>query len=280
MKNSRKKTIALTFLAIILGGIIALSTFIMMSPKKEPSEVLSETSPTNTPVPSNESQKKPVLSPSETNAPKEITIALFGDSMIDTMGDKADVLAQVLKRKYPDTIFTIYNYGIGAQNVEAGLARFDSPYVYFKRDYPPVASVNPDIVIVGTFSYNPFNPHDPGRHIEALTNLLQKAKQTGADVYLLVEIAPLSEDFGRGEKGVNMTTQAAADHASHIRENLEDSLNVARSVGITAIDAYTGSKINETTGTKTYVNPDDGIHPSYEGHLYTADQIVKTIKLN
>jgi hypothetical protein len=284
-KKSRFKTVAICTLAVIIGFGIALTAFSFMPKEDSQTHVLSSQDsqlPTKPPsqTPSIAKKRNSSATPTKTLKTEKVTIALFGDSMIDTMGDNVDALSQVLSRKYPSVTFTFYNYGIGAQNAEAGLSRFDSPYVYFKRDYPPVSSIKPDILIIGSFSYNPFNPHNSSRHIENLTALLNKAKQTDAKVYLLVEIAPLSEEFGRGENGVNMTPSAAAQHASHIQENLEDSLKVARSVQVPVIDAYTGSKTSETEGTKAYVNPDDGIHPSYEGHLYTADQIAKTIKID
>lgn len=277
-----KKSILFVGVTFFVFVMIALAFFMYQDPKEVKTEgVLSSTiteSPTPIEKPATASASD--ISPTDIPKTKDITVALYGDSMIDTMGDSVDVLSSVLERKYPHIAFTFYNYGIGAQNIESGLSRFDSPYVYKERNFPSVPSLNPDVLIIGTFSYNPLNPHDPSRNIHALTSLLQKAKQTGSKVYLLVEIAPLSTEFGKGEKGVNWSDQEAANHAAKIQENLEVALDVGRSLAIPVIDAYTGSKTSNTKGNPRFVNDDDGIHPSYEGHLYTADQIAKTVKID
>ena len=98
---------------------------------------------------SQSSSPKPTSSPSP--APKlsksTYTIALFGDSMIDTMGENLDYLDKALKAKYPQTNFQLYNYGIGSQNVEEGLARFENNFSYQSRNYPPIGQIKPDVII-------------------------------------------------------------------------------------------------------------------------------------
>ena len=41
------------------------------------------------------------------------SIAIFGDSMVDTMGEKLEYLQETLGKKYPQTKFDLYNYGVG-----------------------------------------------------------------------------------------------------------------------------------------------------------------------
>src|SRR3972149_830689 len=45
---------------------------------------------------------------------KSYTIALIGDSMIDTLGFDLPHLAAALKKLYPTTQFNLLNYGMGA----------------------------------------------------------------------------------------------------------------------------------------------------------------------
>lgn len=211
---------------------------------------------------------------------KQYVIAIFGDSMIDTMGEKLEYLDSSLMRGYPGIKFSLYNYGIGAQNADNGLARFNSPFKYKTRDYPAISQLKPDILIIGSFAYNPFSPYDLKRYQASLQQLILEAKKNSPDVYLLVEIAPLKIDFGKGQNGVNWDADTAYIHAGHIIEQLESAINIGKSTGVVVIDAFSPSQINvEKEGKRTYINPDDGIHPSVVGHNFMADLIASTINL-
>lgn len=226
----------------------------------------------------------PTLTPSPTPIilPKKsvYSIAIFGDSMVDTMGENLEYLEKVLTNKYPQTKFNLYNYGIGGQNVEQGLARFESSYVNRERHFPPLPALNPDILIIGSFAYNPFPTHDRNRHYALLKELLAKAKILSTRIYLLAEIAPLKIGFGKGKNGVNMPEEAANEQAIHIIEQLDDVINLSVSENIPLINVYYLSRIDGTFGDPYYVNPDDGIHPSVPGHIFTAELIVQKIKLD
>ena len=58
------------------------------------------------------------------------TIAVLGDSMVDTLGPGVPHLKSALKSVFPRTSFTIYNYGVGGTNIDYGLARLTSDYLY------------------------------------------------------------------------------------------------------------------------------------------------------
>jgi len=212
------------------------------------------------------------------------TIAVFGDSMVDTMGENLEYLQKILVHKYPQTKFNLYNYGIGGQNVEQGLARFESTFVNRERHFPPLPVLVPDVLIIGSFAYNPFPLHDRNKHYTFLKDLITKAKNVSSNVYLLAEIAPLKTGFGKGKNGVNMEESAALEHASHIVEQLDDVINLSKAQNIPLINVYYESRVDGSYGDPYLVNKDDGIHPSVdpsvEGHNFTAELIVKKIKLD
>lgn len=208
-------------------------------------------------------------------------IAGFGDSMIDTMGENLDYLDTALKKKYPGTVFKLYNYGIGATTVENGVGRWDSPFSNRERNFPPISTLNADVIILGSYSYNPFSPHDLNKRNTLLAQLIQKAKATKAKVYLLAEIAPLYDGFGQGPRGPNMTVDAAHDQADKIFEQLASVAGIANTQGVSLIDAFTPTRIVDGKyGNRYYTNADDGIHPSAYGNQFTAEQIVKTIRFD
>lgn len=224
----------------------------------------------------------PLLTPvpvaSEYTLPKKsYSIAIIGDSMVDTMGERLEYLEHSLKRKYPTAQFTLYNYGIGGQNVEEGLARFSSPFQFRDRTYPAIAQVHPDYLVVASFAYNPFNPYDRNKHWLLLDRLVKEAEKASSHVYVLAEIAPLIADFGKGPGGVNWPDPTI--HAHHIIEQLENAEGVAQSEHVGLIDAFAASQVNkDKAGNKTYVNTNDNIHPSVAGHEFIANLITDTIR--
>lgn len=208
------------------------------------------------------------------------TIAVFGDSMVDTMGENLEYLQKILDSKYPQANFNLYNYGIGGQNVEQGLARFESSFVNRERNFPPIPALVPDVLIIGSFAYNPFPTHDRNKHYTLLKDLITKAKNVSSHVYLLAEIAPLKTGFGKGKNGVNMSDTTASEQAIRIIEQLDDVINLSKAENIPLINVYYESRVDGSFGDPYFVNNDDGIHPSEAGHSFTARLIVEKIKFD
>ncbi len=209
------------------------------------------------------------------------TIAVYGDSMVDTMGENLEYLQAALKRHYPGTTFYFYNYGIGSQNVEEGLNRFNNSFDYKTRHYPSLPSLHPDIIIVGSFAYNPFFPFDRDKHWNTLKKLVESAKSTGADVYMLSEIAPLKDGFGKGPNGVSWSEDALKIQSEHITQLLENSVYLAKDhLKVPSINTYSKTAVIEGKyGSSIYTSSNDGIHPSDAGHKLTAELIASALRL-
>ena len=228
----------------------------------------------------------PTLTPTPTITPTPFvslrkasyTIAIFGDSMVDTMGDNLEYLEKSLSNKYPTTKFRLYNYGIGGQNIEQGLARFDGEFDNKTRKYPAIGTIDPDVIIIGSFAYNPFSPHDRNKHYTLLSELVKKAKNITPRVYLLAEITPLKIGFGKGKNGVNWPQEMSYQQVLHILEQLDNAVNISILEDVELINAYYKSRIDGVFGSPYYVNPDDGIHPSAPGHAFMANLISESLE--
>lgn len=244
-------------------------------------QVLSETNPV-TPTPS------PVPSPTQNPTPTPIphltkdqyVFAIIGDSMAETMGDSIDYVLAILRKKYPNTHFAMYNYGIGSENITSGLARFDAPFDHRTRHYPPIAQIKPDIIIVGSYAYNPLVPYDRAQHESALTELVNKSRQISGQVYMLAEIAPVENGFGIGPGGANWPADLANAQVQKIIEQMENVFTVAVKLSVPVIDVYNKSKMpGSIYGNPDYVSTHDHIHYSLLGQDLTAGIIVNTIVL-
>ena len=192
-----------------------------------------------------EQQLQPVLLAMHSNSTqvlgaqqRHLTVALFGDSMVDTMGTGAPTLKKALEDQNSGLDVTVFNYGIGAQTIEQGVARWDESYQCKDRNYPPVSQSGTEIIILESFAYNPIAPQNTERYKEQLAMLFQKARTAWARIYFLAPIAPLGADFGRGEKGVNWSEAQALEHATLIKTYLEVGMDTAKAQGIPVIDAY------------------------------------------
>lgn len=232
-----------------------------------------------TPSPSSTLTPKP--SPSAQSSPSKniYVIAAFGDSMVDTMGENLDYLQKSLKNRYPNTEFKLYNYGIGSQNVIEANKRFSASFSYQTRNYPPIDQIKADVIIISSFAYNPLYPYDKNTYLSALTEVITKAKNSRAKVYLLAEIAPLKEGFGKGAGGVNWDEQKTKEHVGYILQNLDATVALASQTKTSLINAYKQSQVDGKYGNKNYVGNHDGIHPSIEGEVFMAEVIADVLKL-
>lgn len=277
------KKISFFLIVLIFLGSTSFLFFKNLSNSKqvlsEKVEVSPDVSPQVSDNPSPSPTPTPELSPSPTTKKKEFTIALFGDSMIDTAGENLEYLEKSLNIRYPGVKFNLFNYGIGGQNVEEGLSRFNKDFKNRERNFPAISTLGADIIIIGSFAYNPFPPHNREKHLLILTNLVNEAKKTGADIYLLAEIAPIKVGFGKGPGGINWPEDMAAKHTANIIEQLENAVSIAKSQGVPLINAYFESQVDGKWGNPNYVSSNDGIHPSVLGHTFTADLIATTLEL-
>lgn len=209
------------------------------------------------------------------------SVAVFGDSMEDTMGSNLDYLAVALRKKYPGISFSFYNYGIGSQNVKTGLDRLCQNFSYKDRNYQSLCDLKPDVIIIGSFAYNPFSPYNREEHWLTLAALIKEAKKIVDNVYLIAEISPNKRTFGVGPFGINWNHDLAYQHAQHIEEQLQNAVGLGKTLGIPLINIYALSKNLLTgEGRNELINASDGIHASIKGQEFTANLIASVIKLD
>jgi len=277
------KTLLISVIFFFIGLLISYLTLSKIQPNNLTGRVLTQ-STTPPQVLSATFPATPALSPTPSPTPSlskdRYVIAVIGDSMEEVMGDSIDYVLTLLREKYPKTNFAMYNYGVGSENITSGLARFDAPFEHGTRHYPPIAEIKPDILIVGSYAYNPLVPFDKALHALKLTELVSKARQVSSKVYMLAEIAPVESDFGTGPGGVNWPVELANAQVQKIIEQMENVFTVATELQVPVIDVYNKSKKpNSIYGNPEYVSTHDHIHPSLLGQTFTAGIIINTIFL-
>ena len=230
-----------------------------------------------------ETQVSPSPSPTIPPEPKKKTyiIAAVGDSMVETMGDSLDYLKVELRKKYPKTSFVMYNYGVGAEKVSTADDEFNLPFKHGDKMLPALSQLRPDILIIGSFAYNPFDIYSRDGHWAKLSDLVGKALQITPNVYMLAEIAPSQKYFGQGPGGVNWPQNIVDGHLPKILEQMQNAIGIAKAMNIPLIDAYDKSRDGDSPyGQEQYISTHDHIHPSVLGEVMMAKEIADTIHLD
>ncbi len=210
---------------------------------------------------------------------KPITIAILGDSMIDTLKDFS-YLKKSLQTAYPQYIFNIINYGLGASDIEYGLFRLENDYQYLDEHHPSLLSQNPDIIIIESFAYNNFGNTQAGfdKHWLNLGAITTKIKQSlpNTKILLTSTIAPSSVIFGNGS-GTSFSALEKLQKTKTINLYLQNLINFSKSQNFPLADAYTPSLKNQD-GNPIFVNKDDGIHPSALGSQFFQDILFESLQ--
>jgi lysophospholipase L1-like esterase len=240
----------------------------------------------STEIPETTPSAEPTKAPTDTPAPrvtikKHMTIAVLGDSMVDTLGPGVPALQDRLKRLYPGTTFTILNYGVGATNIEYGIERLTNSYTYLGNPVPSLVSQNPDVVVVESFGYNPFS-YDEGamdHHWLSMAKIVDilKAQLSSVKIIFAATIAPNATVFGDGAPGLSFAAEDKARRVAVIKRYIENTINFARSQKLPIADAYHASLGNDGNGKITYINPGDHIHYSDAGRALMAQKMTEAI---
>lgn len=216
----------------------------------------------------------------QSNYSGRVTIAALGDSMTDLMGPDLPYLKKELLKYYPKADFNLLNYGVGAENIEKGLERMGREYTYQDRHYSALISIDPDIVIVESFAYNPFDNEEKylDKHWSILTQIVDRLKgQTKAKIMIMSTIAPAKANFGEGPAGINWPKDLAWQHANRINEYLENTTRFAQSAGLPLIDVYHKTLLSNGEGNPAYINPGDHIHQNVAGNEFISSLIARKI---
>ena len=212
------------------------------------------------------------------------TIALLGDSMIDTLGPDAPHLKTKLTRAYPGVSFQLFNYGVGGTNIDYGLERITRGYQYLGRDIPSLVSKQPDIVVVESFGYNPY-PFNNGaieKHWLALAAIVDKLKTNLPDVNIIIAatIAPDAKTFGDGAAGLSFSSDDKWKRVDGIKKYLDSTVKFAQSQRLPLADAFHPSLGPDGNGKDVYINQGDHIHYSDAGRNLFADVVTSAITAN
>lgn len=208
-----------------------------------------------------------------------VTVALLGDSMIDTLG-KTPTLLKALQQRYPGKKFNIINFGVGASNIEYALYRLTHDYSYNDQNYPSLISQKPDIIVVESFAYNNFGNSQSGfdRQWQALGSITGtiKDKLPQSKIIIAATITPNSITFADGSPNLRYSALEKVEKTSTINLYLENAINFATSENFPLANVYHFSSVNND-GNPDLISSKDHLHPSARGSQLIENTIFQAI---
>lgn len=197
------------------------------------------------------------------------TIALIGDSMIQTLGDDVPSLNTALQKYYPRTKFNLLNFGRGATTL-----------TFAKNHLPTIISQQPDIIVLESFAYNNYGNTQAGfdQHWQDLESIISTINQQSphTQVVLAATIAPDPIRFANGVKDLNLTSLGRLEKTTTIKLYLENLIKLAKNKNLPLANAYHPSLVNNSAN-PDFIDPTDHIHPSATGANFFASILAKTI---
>lgn len=227
---------------------------------------------TPTPIPINQN----IITPTPTFTPrnigglgKSISIAIIGDSMIETLKPDLPSLKSSLNQYFPDYPFNLINLGYPSQNIEYAQKKLSED----------LFSKNPDIVVIESFAYNNFGNTQEGidRHwldLGAITSTIKK-ELPNAKIIIAATIAPNSITFCNNcpEK---FSSLEKIEKTKTIKLYIQNAINFATSQNFPLANAYQYTLSSNNEGLPEFINS-DSIHPSDYGAQIFSDVVAKTI---
>lgn len=251
----------------------------------KPNNVISSNnfSVVNDQIPNNTNTSTIITSPNSpvnNQSGEIITIAVLGDSMIDTLGTNIPQLQKALIPYFPGKKFKILNYGVSATTMEYALSRLTKDYQYLGKSVSSLVSQSPDIVIVESFAYNNFGNTQSGfdKQSQLITNIISTIhdKLPRANLLLAATFSPNSMIFANGSPDIKLNNLEKVERTTTIKNYLENFVSYAKDHHLPVADAYHPSLV-QNDGNRNLINSKDNIHPSSYGGEFFCNILAKAL---
>lgn len=279
-------------ITVILGLLLIMAatvgTYYLLKPK------------TQTQKPTNSQQTSPVLptpSPTpfvfRTYTPPKIerrntyTIFMIGDSMTLALGPHGGTFNQFINELYKkDNIYVLIdNYAKGSTNILSVNDELTQKTTYWDSTFEPLLSRDFDLILVESFGYNPLSSLgiEGGikRQNQALDELMKTIITTHphSAIVFVATIAPNKENYAK-KILLNIPVADRIKQAEERMAYIKNHISYAKSHNIPIINIYEKSLNDQGDGNLKYINPDDYIHPSFEGVDFIGHEIANFIYTN
>ncbi|MDO8487122.1 MAG: SGNH/GDSL hydrolase family protein [Candidatus Curtissbacteria bacterium] len=224
------------------------------------------------------------------NIPKKsgYTIFMIGDSMTLALGPHGGTFNQFINELYKkDNIYNLIdNYAKGSTNILSVNDQLTQKTTYWDSTFEPLLSRDFDLILIESFGYNPLSvagsvEEGIKQQNKALEELMTKLITTrpAARILFVATIAPSRENYAKKV----LLNIPAADRVKQAEERMayiKNHIEYAKAHNIPIVNIYEKSLNAAGDGDLKYINPDDFLHPSFEGVDFIGHEIANFIYEN
>lgn len=215
------------------------------------------------------------------------TIFMIGDSMTLALGPHGGTFNKFINELYKkDNIYILIdNYAQGSTNILSVGDQLTKKTTYWDSTFEPLLSRDFDLILVESFGYNPLShlgtPEGLKKQEEALNELMKTliTAHPRSAIVFVATIAPNKENYAK-KVLLRVPTVDRIQQAEERMAYIENHINYAKSHNIPIINVYEKSLNSQRDGELKYINPDDYIHPSFEGVDFIGREIANFIYEN
>ncbi len=215
------------------------------------------------------------------------TIFMVGDSMTLALGPHGGTFNQFINELYKknDVYVLIDNYAKGSNNILSINDQLTQKTTYWDSTFEPLLERNFDLILVESFGYNPLSSLGVEGGIKIQNEELDKLMKTlitthpNSAIVFVATIAPNKENYAL-KVLLNISAVDRAKQAQERMAYIENHISYAKSHNIPLVNIYEKSLNSQGDGDLKYINPDDFIHPSFEGINFIGHEIANFIYIN
>lgn len=208
-------------------------------------------------------------------------IAMLGDSMTAALGPHGGGMSEYMNKLYKSDKDTqriiIDNYAVSS-NILAIDNQISQKVTKEGNTLGPLLSQEFDVILIESFGYNPLSEFgiDEGlkKQTEALEELTEKlvSENPKTVIIFVATIAPNILSYGQStqpDSNAETRKKLAEERIAYIKNHIE----FAKKHNIPLVNVYEKSLTANGDGNVIYINPNDDIHPSFQGIDFIGHEI-------
>ncbi|MCR4324195.1 MAG: SGNH/GDSL hydrolase family protein [Candidatus Curtissbacteria bacterium] len=216
----------------------------------------------------------------------QYSIVMVGDSMTHALGPNGGTFSEFI-----NVLYKPHNIGVVIDNYARSMSileidkQLTEKTTYWDSTFEPLLSRNFDLILVESFGYNPLSQFGTEEGIKKQTEELNKLMETlittkpNSAIVFVATIAPNKQNYAK-KVIVDIPIEARVKQAEERMAYIENHIAYAKSHNIPVVNIYEKSKNEQGDGDLKYINPNDYIHPSFEGVDFIGHEIANFIYEN
>jgi len=176
----------------------------------------------------------------------------------------------------------IDNYAKGSTNILGLQQAMTEKTIVGDSVLDPLLQRTFDVILIESFGYNPLSQLGLEAGLKKQTQILDEVMKLlvkthpNSQIIFVATIAPNKETYALNESPNQDQSQREAQASERI-EYIKNHIAYAKAHNIPLIDIYSKSLTPSGDGNLAFINPNDHIHPSFQGTAFISQEIANYI---